>query len=100
MWNLVRGVHDAARNSERTLWIDGHAQEVGPVEFSDALDVVRFSEGGELRFAAEAVRERHDDLKLLRSDYVQPFGAVHGTLPGMGTHFTGFGVMEHHRARW
>jgi hypothetical protein len=100
MWNLVTGVHDAPRGSERTVWIDGAQREVGPVTFAPGLDAVAFSEGGRLRFAAEAVRERHDGLGLVRSDYVQPFGTAAGVLPGTDRRFTGFGVMERHRARW
>ena len=30
VWNLVAGVHDAPRGSERTVWIDGVPREVGP----------------------------------------------------------------------
>ena len=41
-----------------------------------------FAEGASLRFKAEATRERHENLGLFRSDYVQPFGTFTGTLPG------------------
>lgn len=99
-WNLVTGVHDAAQASERTVWVDGRAHEVGPVAFEPALDGVRFAEGGALAFTAEAVRERHDAVGPLRSDYVQPFGRFTGTLPGAGPLVSGFGVMERHAARW
>ncbi len=99
-WNLVTGVNDPATASERSLWIAGEAREVGPVTFGDDLTWVRFAEGGELRFAAEAVRERHDELLVMRSDYVQPFGTFAGVLPG-GTRLEhGLGVMELHSARW
>lgn len=99
-WNLVTGIHDGAVASERTVWVDGHAHEVGPVAFTPALDGVGFAEGGALAFTAEAVRERHDHVGPLRSDYVQPFGTFTGTLPGAGGLRRGFGVMERHRARW
>jgi hypothetical protein len=101
-WNLVSGVHDAAHGgSERTVWMDGRATEIGPVRFAPALDGVSFAEGGALAFTAEAVRERHDAVgPLLRSDYVQPFGTFTGSLPGAGALETGFGVMERHSARW
>ncbi|WP_354701134.1 hypothetical protein DSM112329_01441 [Paraconexibacter sp. AEG42_29] len=103
-WNLVTGVHDGAGTagaaSERTVWVDGRPHEVGPVSFAPALDGVAFGEGGGLAFTAEAVRERHDDLGLIRSDYVQPFGTFTGTLPGAGPLAAGFGVMERHSARW
>ena len=53
-----------------------------------------------LRFHAEAVRERNDNLLLLRSRYRQPFGTFSGVLPG-GIELTeGYGVMEDHEAWW
>jgi hypothetical protein len=99
-WNLVEGVNDPPRCSERSVWIDGVARELGPVTFAPALESVEFSEGGELRFAAEATRERHDDLVIARSDYVQPFGTFAGVLPDGVELAAGFGVMEDHRAQW
>jgi Protein of unknown function (DUF2804) len=99
-WNLVTGVHDGATGSERRVWIDGVAHEVGPVTFSAALDEVRFAEGGALRFAARAERARRDELLVFASDYRQPFGTASGTLPGGIALASGAGVMERHRARW
>jgi hypothetical protein len=99
-WNLVTGVNDPPARSERTLWVDGAATEAAPVTFDDELGWVRFADGAVLRFAAEAVRERHDELVVMRSDYVQPFGTFSGALPGGLTLAAGWGVMEHHRARW
>jgi hypothetical protein len=99
-WNLVDGVHDAARDSERTVWVDGEAREVGPVGFADDLSVVSFAEGGELRCFAEAVRERDDNLLVFRSRYRQPFGTFSGTLPGGVELAEGYGVMEDHEAVW
>jgi hypothetical protein len=99
-WNLVTGVNDPPASSERSVWVDGVAREVGPVAFDPGLEAVRFAEGGALRFAAEAVRERHDELVVARSDYLQPFGTFSGTLPGGHELAAGLGVMEDHRARW
>jgi Protein of unknown function (DUF2804) len=102
VWNLVHGVHDAAAGSERRVWVDGAAREVGAVTFGPDLTHVGFAEGGGLAFAAGAARERHERRLggLLRSDYVQPLGTVTGELPG-GVRLAGAtGVMEHHRARW
>ena len=82
------------------MWLDGRVEEVGPVRFAPGLEAVTFAEGGELRFAAEATRERHDELLVVRSDYVQPFGTFAGTLPGGVELARGWGVMEDHRARW
>jgi hypothetical protein len=99
-WNLVVGVNDPLAGSERSVWIDGAAREVGPVAFAEDLSSVAFAEGGALAFAAEATRERHDALLVMRSDYVQPFGVFTGTLPGGLDLARGYGVMEDHRARW
>lgn len=98
-WNLVAGLHDAPAASERTVWVDGEPHEVGPVTF-DGLDGIGFSEGGALRFTAEAMRERHDDLRVLASAYEQPFGTFAGDLPGAGRLASGLGVMERHDATW
>ena len=102
-WNLVTGVHDAATQSERTVWVDGVAREPGPVTFPGDLDGVAFSaadDGARLRFRAEAERARRDDLKLFVSDYRQPFGTFAGTLPGDVELAEGYGVMEWHDVRW
>jgi len=98
-WNLVRGVHDSPVQSERTVWVDGQASEVGPVTFSEALDEVSFASGS-LAFRAVAERRRRDNLGLVASDYVQPFGVASGALPGGVELAAGYGVMERHRARW
>ena len=87
-------------SSERTLWVDGAACEVAPVDIRDDLRAVRFADGGVLRFSPEAVRERHDELVVMRSDYAQPFGTFSGALPGGVQLAAGWGVMENHRARW
>ena len=99
-WNLVAGVNDGAHGSERSVWVAGRAQEVGPVRFAGDLSAVSLDSGESLRFTAEAVRARHDRLVLVESEYRQPFGTFFGALPGAGTLRDGLGVMEHHRARW
>lgn len=99
-WNLVTGVHDAQTGSERRVWVDGVAREVGPVTFSAALDEVRFAEGAALRFAIRAERARRDNLGIVASDYRQPFAIASGTLPGGIELASGAGVLERHRARW
>jgi hypothetical protein len=100
LWNLVAGVHDAPVNSERTVWVDGAAREVGPVSFSSELDAVDFREGGRLSFREESVRRRRERMLLIASDYVQPFGSFSGTLPDGAELAEGYGVMERHSARW
>ena len=95
-WNLVQGVNDPAHESERTVWIDGEPREAPPVTFADDL-----SDVGGLRFAAEATRERSENLLLVRSRYRQPFGTFSGVVPGTTVALAhGLGVMEEHDVRW
>jgi hypothetical protein len=103
-WNLVAGVNDPPRDSERTVWVDGRPFEVGPAaQFAADLSWVATDDGVELRFAQEAARERRDNLLLVRSEYRQPFGTFAGVLPthaGPLALAEGFGVMERHKAVW
>jgi hypothetical protein len=113
-WSLVSGVNDPPAHSERTVWLQGIAHEVGPVRFAAdlaAIEVAPAAAGDApasadaaspamLRFTAEAERRRRDELLLVSSDYRQPFGSFSGSLPGVGRLEQGLGVTEHHRARW
>ena len=99
-WNLVEGINDPPQASERTVWVDGEPAEAGVATFAEDLAWVRTADGGELRFAAEAVRERDENLLLVRSAYRQPFGTFASTLPGGLALAEGWGVMERHVARW
>jgi hypothetical protein len=99
-WNLVDGVHDDPRASERSVWLDGSPSEVGPVAFEEDLSEIAFSEGGTLRFTEWAAREDKTNALLLRSWYRQPFGTFSGELPGGSTLAEGYGVMESHDVRW
>jgi hypothetical protein len=94
-WNLVEGVHDAPEASERTVWVDGEAHEVGPVEF--APDLSRVSG---LRFSEWSTREHDTRLGFFRSRYRQPFGAFAGELPNGIRLTAGYGVMEWHDVHW
>ncbi|MGZ4173001.1 MAG: DUF2804 family protein [Solirubrobacteraceae bacterium] len=94
-WNRVSGVNDPPRGSERTLWVAGVPREIGPARFAADL-----SGAGALRFSAEAVRESHENLLLLRSSYRQPFGCFSGELPGGIELAEGYGVMEEHDVWW
>jgi hypothetical protein len=94
-WNLVDGIHDAVTGSERAVWIAGQPHEVPPVTFAADLSSV-----GALRFEAEAVRARRENLVLVRSDYEQPFGTFSGELPVAGPLREGWGVMERHEVYW
>lgn len=99
-WNVVTGVNDGPHASERSVWIGGAAQEVAPVRLETDLSAVCFATGERLEFTPEAIRERHDRLLLVESEYRQPFGTFDGALPGIGALHGGLGVMERHRARW
>ncbi|MGI8505312.1 MAG: DUF2804 domain-containing protein [Solirubrobacteraceae bacterium] len=93
-WNLVDGVNDPPRRSERTIWIDGEPTELSPVRFAPDLVAV---DG--LRFTAEATREQHQNLGLLRSRYRQPFGTFSGAVGGIEL-VASYGVMEEHDVWW
>ena len=94
-WNLGDGVHDGLENSERTLWIDGFAEEVPPQEFADDLSRV-----GELDFREWSVRQSNRNLLVMRNRYRQPFGEFSGRLPGGLALAEGYGVMEEHDVLW
>jgi hypothetical protein len=93
-WNFVDGVHDAEAASERTVWIEGEPRHVAPQVFAPDLSRV-----GGLGFSAEATRVHKENLLIVATDYVQPFGTFTGTLPVAGQ-ITGFGVMERQSVRW
>ena len=102
-WNLVSGVNDPPRGSERAVWLraaEALVAETPPVSFAEDLSWVRCVDGSELHFSAEAQRQRSDNYLLIASDYQAPFGRFSGTLPGHVPLEHGLGVMEHHRARW
>jgi hypothetical protein len=103
-WNLVAGINDPPRASERTVWLGGVPIEVGPAaSFAEDLSTVETDDGVDLRFSTEAVRQRRENLLLVRSAYRQPFGTFGGVLPGPHGPLTvaeGWGVMEEHTAVW
>jgi hypothetical protein len=99
-WNLVAGIHDAAAASERTVWVDGVATEVGRAIFAADLSRVEVEGGGALEFTEWAAREHRANLLVMRSAYRQPFGTFAGELPGGLRLAEGYGVMEEHDVRW
>ena len=99
-FNAITGLFDTEKNSERTIWIDGEANEVGPNEFSDDLKTVSFAEGGILTFTPEQLIEQHDNYLVIRSDYFHWFGTYSGTLPGGIQLQEAYGVRERHDAVW
>ena len=99
-WNLVTGVNDPPKGSERAIWIGGEEFEPGPVDIAEDLSYVRFEEGGELRFSEWSERAERTNLLLVRSSYRQPFGSFEGELPDGSLLSDGLGVMEWHEVRW
>lgn len=99
-FNLVEGVNDPPKGSERAVWVAGVPREAPQVRFAPDLDCIACVDGSKLRFAAEAQRARHENLLLLSSEYTAPFGTFEGTLPGDIELAYGLGVVEHHRAKW
>jgi hypothetical protein len=97
-WNLVAGINDPPRGSERAVWVDGQPDEPDPVSF-DGVEGVAFAGGEQLRFSAESERARDDNLLVFRSRYRHLFGTFAGTLPGIELEHA-FGVMEEHSAKW
>ncbi len=94
-WNLVSGVNDPLRDSERTVWVEGEPREAPPSHFAPDLSGV-----DRLRFSVEAVRERRENLLLVRSRYRQPFGTFSGELSDGIVLADGYGVMEEHDVWW
>ena len=95
-WNLVAGVNDPPTGSERTVWIDGEPARGRPSDVLRRPDRASTGCGS----ALETVRERRDNLLLVRSSYRQPFGTFSGKLPVASALAEGYGVMEAHDAWW
>lgn len=98
-WNLVSGVNDPQRNSERAIWVEGEPTEPGPVSFDADLRGIDFDDGARLDFEPEAERRASEDLRLIRFEYRQPFGTFTGSVGGIEL-AEAHGVMEHHDALW
>jgi hypothetical protein len=98
-WNLVEGINDPPRNSERAIWIEGRPSEPEPVSF-EGMEAIRFADGSRLRFSAETERVHSERIPLLaRSDYRAPLGTFTGALAGVELR-SGLGVMESHDVLW
>lgn len=96
-WNLVNGVNDGPADSERSVWVDGEAVEVEPVDIAPDL-----SQAGGLHFHEWPGSARVDDTNavIFKSRYRQPFGSFSGALPGGIELSEGYGVMESHEVTW
>jgi hypothetical protein len=97
-WNLVEGVNDPARHSERAIWVDGEPFEPDPVHF-EGVSAIEFAAGDRLAFASESAHARDDNYLLIRSRYRHNFGTFSGSLDGTDL-AAGLGVMEEHDAVW
>jgi hypothetical protein len=97
-WNLVEGINDPPRRSERAIWVDGEPVEPEPVSF-DGMSAIELSGGERLSFVPECERAHDQNLLLVRSRYRLRFGAFSGSLGGMAL-TGGLGVMEEHDALW
>jgi len=97
-WNLVSGINDPPRNSERAVWVDGVPTEPAPVSFR-GLEGIDLGDGAHLDFSPESERARDDNLLIFRSRYVHRFGTFRGSVGGAEL-AKGFGVMEEHEALW
>ena len=82
------------------MWVDGVAAEATTGDVRRRPSSVSLADGTGWRSPPESVRERDDNLLVIRSRYVQPFGTFSGTLPGAGELREGYGVMEAHDVRW
>jgi hypothetical protein len=96
-WNLVTGINDPPRGSERAIWIDGEPFEPPPVRF--VADGIGLSAEETLRFSAESEHTHDDNYLLIRSRYRHCFGSFSGALGGVEL-AEGLGVMEKHDAVW
>ena len=99
-FNAINGLFDTPTNSERTIWVEDLAKEVGTNTFSADLSTVAFAEGGTLTFQPEQLIEQHDNYLVIRSDYFHWFGTYSGTLPGGIELKEAYGVCERHDAVW
>jgi hypothetical protein len=97
-WNLVEGINDPPRGSERAIWIDGEPFEPPPVGFR-GMEGIAVGDGGPLEFAAESKHARDENFLFVRSRYRHRFGNFSGSLGGVEL-ARGLGVMEEHDALW
>ncbi|HEX5608818.1 MAG TPA: DUF2804 family protein [Solirubrobacterales bacterium] len=96
-WNLVEGVNDPARNSERAIWVEGEPSEPPPSRFNGMAGIEL--PGSTLEFASESAHARDENFLLFGSRYRHRFGSFSGSL-GTVPLAAGLGVMEEHDAVW
>jgi Protein of unknown function (DUF2804) len=97
-WNLVEGINDPPRDSERAIWVDGMPHEPAPVSFQGEAGI-EFADGSRLCLTEECERARNENLLLVSSRYRHRFCRFRGALDGLDLR-EGLGVVEDHDARW
>src|ERR1700710_2446770 len=97
-WNLVEGVNDPPRDSERAIWVEGEPSEPAPVHFR-GMDGIALAADDRLDFTTESSHARDENFLLLSSRYRHRFGTFTGSLAGVEL-AEGFGVVEGDDARW
>jgi hypothetical protein len=107
--NLCEIHNDSERARENVVWLDGVAHPVGAVRFAfdetahDASPWEIRGDGVDLRFDPSGMRVGHEDLVLIKSRFVQPYGRFRGTLRVGGEAVRiedVVGVVEDHDALW
>ncbi len=107
--NLCELHNDSERARENVLWVDGAPLPVGAVRFTFDASAPGASpwrivgDGVDLRFEPSGMREGHEDLGLIKSRFVQPYGRFDGVVR-VGDVTARIervtGVVEDHDALW
>lgn len=97
--------NDSDRARENVLWVDGVPRALGRVRFGfDRFhpDQGEWSIEGErvsLKFTPWGMRDGYEDMGLVESRFVQPYGVFHGVIDGVKVDGV-TGVVEDHEAYW
>ncbi len=96
-------------NMENILWVDGQKTILSPAVFSkhkpyDKTDWLIETKDGILNchLSPRGARSENINAVILKSQFIQPFGMIDGTLMinGKPEKFTALGVVEDHHAVW
>ncbi len=105
--NLSSEIYDVDGVSrENAFWCDGRVTPLGSVHFDvpenagvDDWTLRSDDRAVDLTFRPLGARAQHLDLKLIRSDFVQPYGTFQGQVCGHDVDEM-FGVVEDHLSVW
>lgn len=107
--NLCELHNDSDRARENVLWVDGAPHPIGAVRFTfdpsePGTSPWRISgEGIDLRFVPSGMREGREDMGIIKSRFVQPYGRFDGVIR-VGDVTVRIervtGVVEDHDALW